>query len=116
MDQVTRLTIVENPPPCIVSRPTKITVNSVRYMITMPLWKRLLQKVIKSVEDTYISETCHEYIGFMGVKIINLIHHLMYRYGKTTETYPKENQKRFNEALDIKRPIEKYFKRIKNCI
>ena len=51
-----------------------------------------------------------------GFKTIDLFHHIMYIYGKITETDLKENQKRFDEALDTTMPIEKYFQQIDDCI
>ena len=41
----------------------------------------------------------------MGVKTINLVHHLMDIHGEITEKYLKENQKWFDEALDTTMPI-----------
>ena len=45
----------------------------------------------------------------MSVKKIDMVYHLMGRYGKITETDLKENHKRFDEALDNTIPIDKYF-------
>ena len=45
----------------------------------------------------------------MGVKMIDLAHHLMDRYVKSTETDLKENQKIFDEELDTNMPSDKYF-------
>ena len=45
----------------------------------------------------------------MGIKTINMVHHLMERYGKIIETGLKENQKRFDETLYNSIPIDKYF-------
>ena len=52
----------------------------------------------------------------MEVKTIYMIHHLMYIYGKTTETYLKDNQKIFDEELDNTMIIGNYFDRIDDCI
>ena len=52
----------------------------------------------------------------MGVNTIDLVHHLLDRYGKITETDLKENQKIFYEALDTTMPIEKYFDQIDDWI
>ena len=52
----------------------------------------------------------------MGVKTIDMVCHLMNRYGKVTEMDLKENHKRFDEALDNTIPIDKYFKQIDYCI
>ena len=43
--------------------------------------KALKHQVIKSMEYTYIAELINNYIGFMGVRVINMIHNLMERYG-----------------------------------
>ena len=48
--------------------------------------KALKQQRIETIEDTYITELRNKYTGFMGVKTIDLVHHLMDRYGKITET------------------------------
>ena len=64
----------------------------------------------------YISALCNKYTWFMGINVIYLIHHLINRYGKTTETDLKEKQRRFEESLDTTVPIEKYFNIIDNCI
>ena len=52
----------------------------------------------------------------MEVKTIYKIHNLMYICEKTTETYLKENQKRFDEELDTTKIIGNYFERIDDCI
>ena len=69
----------------------------------------LKHQIIETIEDTYIAELLREYIGLMRVKMIDLLHHLMDRYGKITETYLKENHKILDEALDTTMPIGKYF-------
>ena len=68
------------------------------------------------MRDTYISELRKKYTGFMVVKAIYLIHHIMDRYRKTTETDLEENRKVFDETLDTTMTIDKYFERIDNCI
>ena len=45
----------------------------------------LKHRVIEIIEYTYIAEHYNKYKGFMGVKIIDMVHHLMYIYGKITE-------------------------------
>ena len=56
------------------------------YKNTATMEEALNNKSIESVENTYISELCNKYMGFVGVKAIGLIHHQMYRYGKIIET------------------------------
>ena len=45
----------------------------------------------------------------MEVNKIDLVHHLMIRYGEITEMDLKENQKIFDESLDTTMPFDKYF-------
>ena len=45
----------------------------------------------------------------MVVKAMYLVCHIMYIDGKIEEVDLKENQKRFDEALDINMTIGKYF-------
>ena len=52
----------------------------------------------------------------MVVKKIDLVHHLMVRYEKITETKIKDNQKIFDEALGTSMPIDKYFEQTDDCI
>ena len=52
----------------------------------------------------------------MGVKTINMVQHLMDRYGKITENALKMNQKGFNEALNTTMTIGIYFEIIDDCI
>ena len=52
----------------------------------------------------------------MRVKAIDLIHHLIDIYGKSTETDLKDNQKRFYEALNAKTNIYNSFERVEYCI
>ena len=68
------------------------------------------------MRDTYISELRKKYTGFMVVKAIYLIHHIMDRYRKMTETDLEENRKVFDEILDTTMTIDKYFESIDNCI
>ena len=44
--------------------------------------KSLKQQIIETIEETYIAELWNKYTGFMGVKTIDLVHHIMNRYGK----------------------------------
>ena len=74
------------------------------------------QQIIETIEDNYIPELRNKYTGFMGVKTIYLVQHLMGRYGRMTETDLKENLKRFDEALDTAIPIGKYFEQIDDYI
>ena len=78
--------------------------------------KALRQQIIETIEDNYIPELRIKYTGFMGVKTIYLVQHLMGRYGRMTETDLKENLKRFDEALDTAIPIGKYFEQIDDYI
>ena len=68
------------------------------------------------MEDTYMDELCNKFTGFMVVKSIDLIHHLMDRYRKIIEMYLKENQRIFDETLGTTIPISKYFESIDDCI
>ena len=52
----------------------------------------------------------------MVVKTINMVQHLMDRYGKITENALKMNQKGFNEALNTTMTIGIYFEIIDDCI
>ena len=51
----------------------------------------------------------------MGVKTIDLVHHIMGRYGKIKETDINDNQNRFDEAFDTNMPIDKYFNKLMNA-
>ena len=42
----------------------------------------LKHQIFEIIEDTYITELCNKYKGLMGVKTIDMLHHLMERYGK----------------------------------
>ena len=64
---------------------------------------------IQTTGDTYITELCNKYTGFMWVKTIYLFHHLMDIYEKITKKYLNENHERFNKELDTNMPNEKYF-------
>ena len=57
--------------------------------------KSLKRQLVKTIEDTYVSELRNKYTGFMGVKAIDIFHHLMEWSGKVTETDLKENQNIF---------------------
>ena len=46
--------------------------------------EEIKHQVIESVLYSYITELHNKYVGFMRVKEIDIIHHLMYRCGKTT--------------------------------
>ena len=50
----------------------------------------LKHQIIETIEDTYIAELLREYIGFMRVKMIDLLHHLMDRYGKLLKRTSRE--------------------------
>ena len=39
--------------------------------------KSLKRQLVKTIEDTYVSELRNKYTGFMGVKAIDIFHHLM---------------------------------------
>ena len=52
----------------------------------------------------------------MGVKTIDLVHHIMDGYGRIIETELKENNKIFDEALNTTTLIDKYFEIIDYCI
>ena len=71
--------------------------------------KALRHQIIETIEDTYITELRNKYSGFMGVKTIYLVQHIIGRYGRIIETDLKENLKRFDETLDTTIPIGKYF-------
>ena len=74
--------------------------------------KTLKHQIVETIEDTYIAELRKKYKGFMGVKTIYLVHRLMDRYGKISETDLKENHKRFDDALDTIMINNKYFEQI----
>ena len=76
----------------------------------------LKDQIIGNIEDTYIAEPQNKYTGLMVLKMIDLVHHLMDRYGKIVETNLKENRKRLNETLDTNIPNVKYFEIIYECI
>ena len=68
----------------------------------------LNHQIIKTIEGTYTKELRNKYTRFTVVNMIDLVHHLMDRYGKIIEIDLKENQKRFNGAFYTTMPIDKY--------
>ena len=72
--------------------------------------KFLKHQIIETIEDNYIAGLRNKYTGFVGVKMIDLFHHLMDIYRKITETDLRENQKTFDEALNATMPVDKYLK------
>ena len=62
--------------------------------------KALKHQIVETIGSTYIIELRTKYTGFIGVKRIDLVQHLMGKYGEITETDPKENQEMSNNALD----------------
>ena len=71
---------------------------------------------MKPVKTLTSQKFCNKYTGFMGVNTIDLVHHLMDRYGKIIETDIQENQERLDKSLDTTMPTEKYFEQIDDCI
>ena len=69
----------------------------------------LKHQVIKSVEYTYIYKLHNNYTGFMGANSIDLIHHMMDRYGNIIKTDLKDYQKMIFQSLDTAITIDKYF-------
>ena len=65
----------------------------------------LKHQIIVYVEDTCINRIWNNWTGFLGINAVNMIHHLMNRYGKNAGTDLKENQKWFYEALETIIPI-----------
>ena len=78
--------------------------------------KFLKHQIIETIGDTYIAELCKKYTGTMGIKKINLVHHLIDRYGEIIRTDLKEKKYIFNEALDTIIPVDKYVEQVGNCI
>ena len=68
----------------------------------------LNHQIIKTIEGTYTKELRNKYTRFTVVNMIDLVHHLIDRYGKIIEMDLKENQKRFNGAFYTTMPIDKY--------
>ena len=48
--------------------------------------------------------------------MIDLVQHLIDKQRKVIETYLKDNQKIFDEALNTTMPIDRCFERIDDCI
>ena len=80
------------------------------------IYKALKHQIIETIEYNYITELWNKYTGFTRVNTIYLSLHLIDRYGKIKEMDLKDNQKRFNEALNTIIPIEKYFEIFDDCI
>ena len=78
--------------------------------------KALKHQVTGTIKHTYILELHNKYTGFMAVKTIDLVHHLMDRYGEMIEKDLKENQNIFDEELDNTIPIDKYVEIIDDWI
>ena len=76
----------------------------------------LKHQVTETIKHTYILELRNKYTGFMAVKTIDLVHHLVDRYGEMIEKDLKENQKIFDEELDTTIPIDKYVEIIDDWI
>ena len=48
--------------------------------------KALKNQIVETIENTYMAELRNQYTGFMGVRTIDMVHHIMERYGKVMET------------------------------
>ena len=88
--------------------------------------KALKHQIVETIGSTYIIELRTKYTGFIGVKRIDLVQHLMGKYWEIIETDPKENQERSNKALDTSMsfdppktidssPSRLFFDQRKNC-
>ena len=56
--------------------------------------------MIESLEETYIDKIHNRYTECMDINKIDMIHHLMERYRKITETDLKYNQNILDKALE----------------
>ena len=53
------------------------------------MYEALKHQVTETIEDTYIAEIRNRYTGFMGVNMIDMVHHLTGRYGKIYRNGPQ---------------------------
>ena len=64
----------------------------------------------------YLKEFNNNYTGFLRVICHNLLNNLLNRYGKITNADLKTNNQRMNQRIDLFLTIDKYYKRIDDCI
>ena len=68
--------------------------------------------VIIAVQDVYLAEKNSRYMGFHNVSTMELLEHLMQRYGKISPLAIKSNKNTMDEPLDTSQSIDVYFKKM----
>lgn len=72
--------------------------------------------LLEAVEECYVNELRNRYTGYLGVSTLDIIDHLMDRYGKISPSALKENEDAMKEPIDTSVPIDVYFKRIDDAV
>ena len=72
--------------------------------------------IIDAVDDTYIGELRDKYTGYLGVTPMDLLDHLLDRYGKITPADIEHCKKMMQDPIDSSQPIDVYFKRIDDSV
>ena len=76
----------------------------------------LKKLVLAAIDDVYLNEKKHRYTGYLNISTLDLLTHLMQRYGKITPLAIKQNKTLMEEPLDTSQPIDVYFRRVDDCV
>ena len=76
----------------------------------------LKKQLLEAVDQVYLVEKKHRYMGYFHVTTKELLDHLMQRYGNITPLARKQNKNRMEEPMDTSQPIDVYFQRIDDCL
>ena len=72
--------------------------------------------IVNAVDHTYLKAKKTKYTGYHGVSAIQLMKHLMDRYGKVSEADLDANQNKLMESYNASQPIKMYYEKIEDCI
>ena len=74
----------------------------------------LKSQMIDAVEDTYLCVMRGRYIGYLGVSVMDLLDHILLRYGKINDDDLVKNMKPFHLPLKNGDPIDLYYKQVED--
>eukprot|EP00957_Ditylum_brightwellii_P128793 9824401-Ditylum_brightwellii.AAC.1 len=78
---------------------------------------RVLKQQIKAtVDKKYLEELSEPLVRYMNISAMDMINHLVDRYGNITLSDVKENNKKVNKPMDTDEPISTYFHCIEKCV
>ena len=80
------------------------------------LWEGAKKETMTVFESMYLENLNNEMVGFVNITARGMLDHIFLSYGSIMDMELEKNFENMCKACDFKKPVEKLFKQIHDCV